>query len=66
MHLQIHFKPLVKRLNFDHKLDAEKFPESVWKCLVYSFMWSFLYYLLIASGKFNYFKEPSTVWDSKL
>lgn len=55
-------KPLVKRLNFTVKSDGEKFPESLWKFLIYSLMWSYLYYLIIICGKYDYFHNPNLTW----
>ena len=50
-------------LNIDSASDRQKFPESLWKFLTYSFTWGYCFYLLILSGKYNYFFEPWALWD---
>jgi hypothetical protein len=59
-------KPLNKYLNFNTKADANKFPESFWKWVAYSVLWSYSAYLLIYCGRHNYFTEPEKIWDGKL
>lgn len=56
-------KPLVKWLKFDLKSDRLKFPESLWKFVAYCFLWSYSYYVLILSGKYDYFEKPFHVWN---
>lgn len=56
-------KPLVNYLKVTSKSDREKFPESFWKFIVYSFLWGYTCYLLIFDGRFNYFAEPENIWD---
>ena len=59
-------KPMIKSLNIDKKSNREKFPESIWKSLVYSLFWSYCLYLLILCGKYDYFTRPFSIWDGKL
>lgn len=54
---------MVKSLKFNEKSDADKFPESLWKFLTYTFLWSYTYYLLIYTKKYNYFTEPYDMWE---
>lgn len=61
----ISHKEWVRRLNFNLISDAEKFPESLWKCIVYTFMWSYLFHLMIISKKYDYFFNPEKVWDCR-
>lgn len=56
-------KPLVNYLKLDAKSSREKFTESAWKFLVYLMLWSYCAYLLLYSGKYNYFTEPYSIWD---
>ncbi|CAF0836893.1 unnamed protein product [Brachionus calyciflorus] len=56
-------RPIVNYLKVDDKADREKFPESCWKFVVYSFLWGYTCYLLIFDGRFNYFTDQSNIWD---
>lgn len=47
----------------DKKSDRQKFPESAWKCFVYSLQWGYLCNLLVFSGKYDYFTESTKIWD---
>jgi hypothetical protein len=58
-------RPLVNYMNVDKKSDREKFPESFWKFFSYSFFWGYCCYLLILSGRYDYFTDPFTLWDGK-
>ncbi|CAF0754186.1 unnamed protein product [Didymodactylos carnosus] len=53
-------KPLVNWLALT-KLNKLKFPESAWKCLLYTITWSYCVYLL--TRRYNYFHEPYLIWD---
>lgn len=61
----LYFKPLVKILNFNKKSEATKFPESFWKFVIYSCLWAYTAWVLILSGRYNYFTKPETIWDGK-
>lgn len=52
-------------LKLDNKSDRLKFPESAWKFVAYSVLWSFTFHTLIISGKYDYFSNPFDVWDGK-
>lgn len=56
-------KPLIKFINIDNKSDRNKFPESLWKFVVYSILWTYCAYLLIYSGRYDYFTNPTSLWD---
>lgn len=56
-------KPITSYLNFTHKSDRNKFPESFWKFVAYSALWSYSAYLLIYCGRHTYFAEPEKIWD---
>lgn len=45
--------------------NVDKMPESAWKLLYYSSVWSFTVYVVILRGKYRFFQEPSTVWDGE-
>lgn len=56
-------KPFVKYVNIDNIKEREKFPESAWKCIVYTFMWGYCAYLLIFSGRYDIWTNPWRVWN---
>jgi len=56
-------KPLIAWLKVTDKSDRTKFPESFWKFLVYLVLWAYCCYLLVFSGKYDYFTNPELVWD---
>ncbi|XP_076322781.1 ceramide synthase 1-like isoform X2 [Tachypleus tridentatus] len=39
-------------------------PESAWKFLYSSFAWTSTLYVVVFSGKYQFFQRPSTVWDN--
>ena len=47
-------------------LNAKKFPESAWKTLFYGATWTYSAYLLIYSGKYDYFYRPNHIWEGKV
>lgn len=56
-------KPLIARIKFENQNDALKFPESLWKATIYIFLWGFCCYLLIFSGRHDYFFNPTDIFD---
>jgi ceramide synthetase len=56
-------KPLLNRLQLDLKSNNLKFRESAWKFFAYSVTWSYCSYLLIFSGKYDYFQRPWQLFD---
>lgn len=50
-------KPLASLLNIRVK-NRDKWPESVWKFLVYTVLWSYSYHVVIHSGRHNFFQKP--------
>ena len=59
------FKPIVKWFKIDSKTDRLKFPESAWKFVAYSALWAYCSYLLVFSGKYDYFTNSYDIWDGK-
>jgi hypothetical protein len=55
-------KPLSNFARIDSKSDRDKFPESLWKVFAYSCLWGYCSYLLIFSGKYDYFFNPYGIW----
>ena len=47
----------------DEKSSREKFPESAWKFLFYTMTWTYVAYLLIFSGRYDYFTKPWLIWQ---
>ena len=47
------------------KLNASKFPESAFKTIYYSCTWTYCLYLLIVSGKYDYFQKPDSIWKGE-
>jgi sphingoid base N-stearoyltransferase len=42
--------------------DKPKFPEAAWKFLVYSVTWSLTLYVVIFSGRHDFFQYPCRIW----
>ena len=42
-----------------------KLPESMWKLMFYGSAWLYAYYLLIASGKYDYFQKTLLIWKGE-
>lgn len=59
-----HFKRLLAILKIDKKSDREKFPESLWKTIIYTCFWFYTCYLL--TFKYDYFKYPANLFDGCL
>ena len=57
------FKPIIKWLNIDNESDRSKLPESAWKFLAYCGLWTYCSYVLIFSGKYDYFTNPYDIWN---
>lgn len=55
--------PFVNWLQIDNKSDRIKFPESAWKFLIYSILWSYIANLLVFNPEFDYFIHPHEVWE---
>lgn len=55
------FTPLARSVGLKD-VNAKKFPESAWKILFYSFTWSLSVYVVLVSGRYNYFEDPCSVW----
>lgn len=55
--------PFVKWLQIDSKSDRVKFPESAWKFIIYSILWSYIANLLVFNAKFDYFIHPQEIWE---
>ena len=56
-------KPLINYLKITSPSDREKFPESFWKFFAYSFFWGYCTYLLLLSGRHDYFTNTFAIWD---
>lgn len=56
-------KPLTSWLKIESRSDREKFPESFWKFFAYCVLWSYCSYVLVFSGRHNYFSQPYDIWD---
>jgi len=41
----------------------DKVPESVWKLFFYSIAWFWSCYVVLISGRYNYFHDPMSTWD---
>lgn len=46
-------------------INQRKFPESSWKATYYGCMWSYVTYLLIFSGRYDFFHKPYLMWQGK-
>ena len=46
-------------------LNASKFPESAFKTVYYTCTWTYCLYLLIVSGKYDYFQKPDSIWKGE-
>ncbi|KAI0231543.1 Ceramide synthase 1 [Lamellibrachia satsuma] len=44
-------------------INQRKFPESSWKATYYGCMWSYVTYLLIFSGRYDFFHKPYLMWQ---
>lgn len=55
-------KPISSNIGLT-KINAEKFPESVWKLIVHTRLWLYTFNLLIYPGKYPYFYQPETCWQ---
>ncbi|CAF1365976.1 unnamed protein product [Rotaria magnacalcarata] len=51
---------LISRLNLT-ETNKKKFPESAWKCFLYTFTWSYCFYLV--RYRYDYFDQPYLIWD---
>eukprot|EP01135_Chromosphaera_perkinsii_P004390 Nk52_evm41s279 gene=Nk52_evmTU41s279 len=56
------FQPLAKRYQLKAK-EASKFPESGFKLIYYTILWSFAHYLLFHTDEHTYFQDPTTTWN---
>ncbi|TPP66883.1 LAG1 longevity assurance 1 [Fasciola gigantica] len=43
--------------------DAIKTPECVWKGLTHAILWLVSFYVVVLSGRYNFFHEPCAVWN---
>lgn len=55
------FKPFARCYNLREK-DSEKFPEAAWKFCVYICSWSFTVYIVVLSGRHDFFHYPCHIW----
>uniref|UniRef100_A0A1I8G8D1 TLC domain-containing protein n=1 Tax=Macrostomum lignano TaxID=282301 RepID=A0A1I8G8D1_9PLAT len=53
--------PLAESLNLKRGNRA-KWPESVWKFLIYTGLWGYSYYVVIYSGRHNFFQKPLDIF----
>jgi len=42
----------------------DKVPESVWKLIFYSIAWLWSCYVVLISGRYNYFHDPMSCWEN--
>jgi ceramide synthetase len=56
---------LIAYFKFNSKSDREKFPESLWKTVAYTCLWSYTAHILVFSGRYDYFTKPENIWDGK-
>lgn len=56
-------KPIINYMKLDDKSSRAKFPESAWKFLIYGILWGYCCYLLIFSGKYDFFSKPWLIWE---
>ncbi|XP_022656630.1 ceramide synthase 1-like isoform X3 [Varroa jacobsoni] len=54
--------PMAKWLKLDEN-NVVKFPESGWKFMIHGGLWLYTFYILMLSGRHQFFHRPSTVWD---
>ncbi|XP_022653858.1 ceramide synthase 1-like isoform X2 [Varroa destructor] len=40
-----------------------KLPESVWKLIYYGAVWSYAFRVVVSSGQYRFFQNPSSVWQ---
>lgn len=45
---------------------SAKLPESVWKLIYYGSIWIYSFRVIVSSGKYRFFQNPSSVWEGKL
>lgn len=55
-------KPISNNIGLT-KINAEKFPESVWKLIVHTRQWLYTFNLLIYPGKYDFFYKPESCWQ---
>ncbi len=60
-HTHAHTQPFPRKYNLEAESE-EKFPESIWKFLVYTVTWSWAIYLVT---KENYFTDLASHWTSR-
>ncbi|OQR77934.1 ceramide synthase 1-like [Tropilaelaps mercedesae] len=42
---------------------AAKLPESVWKLVYYGYVWGYAFRVVVSSGQYRFFQNPSSVWQ---
>lgn len=56
-------KPLVNWIQINSKSEGNKFPESAWKFIIYSGLWSYVVNIAIFDPEYNYFFNSHKIWD---
>ena len=56
-------RPFVNWSRIDKESDRKKFPESCWKFTAYTVLWTYCSYLIVFSGKYDYFTKSYEIWD---
>jgi sphingoid base N-stearoyltransferase len=55
------YRPFCKYVNM-RRQDSVKFPEAAWKFTVYVFTWSWTFYIVVLSGRHDFFHYPCRIW----